>query len=336
MAKKVLLADDSVTIQKVVELVLSEEDFEIRAVNNGKDALQQVAAFRPDIVLADIEMPELNGYQLCDELKKDSNTSHIPVVLLAGAFEPLDEDLARNVGADGFIVKPFESQELISKVNASLTAAAIGQEGIEVEIDQGAAETAEVMAFEEGEPVSTAVPNDEDLWALEDVEVGAVKDTEEWEFEEEPEVAGEGFKESGLEDLGELPAEEIREGASREADDEVTRSAEVQKPTEVRMPDEKAVLAVLREEIARNLERMLATTDLVGMVERSVTGTLTGTLDGAVRDLLPEIIQRTVNEAISESMGRIRSQVENVIWETVPDLAETIIRKEIDNIRAQI
>ncbi|MCK5505027.1 MAG: response regulator, partial [Thermodesulfovibrionia bacterium] len=106
MSRKLLLADDSITIQKVVELVLSEEDFHIKAVSNGNDALSQVEVFNPDVVLADIEMPGMNGYQLCDKIKKNRATAHISVLLLAGAFEPLDEELAKNVGADDYIVKP--------------------------------------------------------------------------------------------------------------------------------------------------------------------------------------------------------------------------------------
>ena len=69
MARKLLLADDSITIQKVVELVLAEEGFEIKAVNNGEEALAAAATFKPDIVLADIEMQKMNGYQLCEKLK---------------------------------------------------------------------------------------------------------------------------------------------------------------------------------------------------------------------------------------------------------------------------
>src|SRR3990172_3121841 len=120
MAYKLLLADDSITIQKVVELVLAEEDFQIKSVSNGEDAINLLETFKPDIVLADIEMPKVNGYNLCEKIKQNSSTSHVPVILLAGAFEPIDEELARKVGADDSVIKPFESQELISKINAAL------------------------------------------------------------------------------------------------------------------------------------------------------------------------------------------------------------------------
>ena len=146
MAYKLLLADDSITIQKVVELVLAEEDFQIKSVSNGEDALNLLGTFRPDIVLADIEMPKVNGYNLCDKIKKNPSTSHVPVILLAGAFEPVDEELARQVGADDTVIKPFESQELISKINAAL---AMGQAAPEAEISGGEEEVLE--AVEEAE-----------------------------------------------------------------------------------------------------------------------------------------------------------------------------------------
>ena len=120
MGHKLLLADDSITIQKVVELVLAGEGFDIRAANNGDEALSVLPSFHPDLELADIAMPVMNGYQLCEKIKKNPATKNIPVIMLSGAFEPIDEELARKVGADGYIVKPFESQELISKVNSAL------------------------------------------------------------------------------------------------------------------------------------------------------------------------------------------------------------------------
>jgi len=142
-----LLADDSITIQKVVELVLAEEGFEIQAVNNGEEALAAIETFKPDVVLADIEMPKMNGYQLCEKLKAHPVTKNVPVILLSGAFEPIDEELARHVKADSFVVKPFESQELISKINASLVSASTMAEAAEAV--EAEAITAEEMAVED-------------------------------------------------------------------------------------------------------------------------------------------------------------------------------------------
>src|SRR5512135_3763926 len=169
MAYKLLLADDSITIQKVVELVLAEEDFQIKSVSNGEDAINLLDSFKPDVVLADIEMPKVNGYNLCEKIKKNPLTSHVPVILLAGAFEPIDEELARQVGADDTVIKPFESQELISKINAALTMVSAEAGEVFAEAAEGTfeiAEEAEELVAEEGVEVAGV---DEDLWAMEEV-----------------------------------------------------------------------------------------------------------------------------------------------------------------------
>src|SRR3954468_1344339 len=116
MAKKILLADDSITIQKVVELTFSDGDYEVTAVNNGAKAIQKLADMRPDIILSDIIMPEKNGYEVCEYVKSHPEYRNIPVILLTGTFEPFDPDRADKAGCDAVVTKPFESQSLIHKV----------------------------------------------------------------------------------------------------------------------------------------------------------------------------------------------------------------------------
>jgi CheY-like chemotaxis protein len=116
MAHKLLLADDSVTIQRVIELTFADEDVEVVAVGDGKKAIASIDADRPDIVLADVGMPERDGYEVAAYIKGTPELAHIPVLLLTGAFEPIDETRARAVGCDGVLVKPFEPQMVISRV----------------------------------------------------------------------------------------------------------------------------------------------------------------------------------------------------------------------------
>jgi CheY-like chemotaxis protein len=116
MPKSLLVADDSLTIRKVIGMILSAEDFQITSVDNGLEAVNKAKELRPDLVLADVMMPGKSGYEVCDALKGDPSTKAIPVLLLAGSFEPFDEGRARSVKADDFIVKPFESQALLDKV----------------------------------------------------------------------------------------------------------------------------------------------------------------------------------------------------------------------------
>ena len=118
MPKTLLVADDSLTIRKVIGMVFATENFTITAVDNGVDAIARARELRPDLVLADVTMPGKNGYEVAEALKADPQTRGIPVLLLAGTFEPFDEGRARASGAEAHIVKPFESQALIDKVRA--------------------------------------------------------------------------------------------------------------------------------------------------------------------------------------------------------------------------
>jgi CheY-like chemotaxis protein len=116
MPHKLLLADDSVTIQRVIELTFADEDIHVIAVGDGKQAIERIQADRPDIVLADVGMPERDGYEVAAFVKGHPELAHVPVLLLTGAFEPIDEGRARGVGCDGVLVKPFEPQMVINRV----------------------------------------------------------------------------------------------------------------------------------------------------------------------------------------------------------------------------
>ncbi|MEW6777451.1 MAG: response regulator, partial [Bdellovibrionota bacterium] len=116
MTKKILIADDSVTIQKVVQITFARQDAELICVDNGDDALAKAKALKPDIVLADVMMPGKDGYTLAKAIKSDPALAGVPVILLAGSYEPFDEGKAKASGADGHIIKPFESQALLKKV----------------------------------------------------------------------------------------------------------------------------------------------------------------------------------------------------------------------------
>src|SRR5471030_2715193 len=115
-----LLADDSVTIRRVIELTFADEDIRVVAVPDGQEAIQRLETERPDIVLADIGMPKMDGYAVATFIKQSPAFSHVPVLLLTGAFEPIDERRARATGCDGVLVKPFEPQLLVSRVRELL------------------------------------------------------------------------------------------------------------------------------------------------------------------------------------------------------------------------
>jgi CheY-like chemotaxis protein len=123
VAKKILLADDSLTIQKVVELTFSDSEYDLLCVPNGQRALEKVAEETPDLILADVVMPEKNGYEVCEAIKANPATARIPVILLSGTFEPFDRDRAERLGCDAIVSKPFDSQQLLRQVEALLARA---------------------------------------------------------------------------------------------------------------------------------------------------------------------------------------------------------------------
>ncbi len=121
--RRLLLADDSLTIQKVVNLTFSDEGFDVQTVGDGDSALAAIRETAPDIVLADVNMPGADGYSICEQLRGNEATNKIPVILLVGSFEPFDEEKAGAVGADAFLTKPFQSiRQLISQVKELLAA----------------------------------------------------------------------------------------------------------------------------------------------------------------------------------------------------------------------
>lgn len=121
MSAKLLIAEDSTTIQKVFERTFSPEEFALSFANNGDEALAKARTESPQVIIADINMPLKNGFELCAALKQDPALKGIPVLLLIGILDDFDEDESRRVGADGFIVKPFEANAAISKVREALS-----------------------------------------------------------------------------------------------------------------------------------------------------------------------------------------------------------------------
>ncbi len=117
-----LLADDSVTIQRVVELTFANEDVRVVTTGDGESAIERIDAEPPDVVLADVGMPRLDGYAVAAHVKQTPGLRGIPVLLLTGAFEPVDEEKARTSGCDGVLVKPFEPQQLLGRVRELLAA----------------------------------------------------------------------------------------------------------------------------------------------------------------------------------------------------------------------
>lgn len=129
MRAKILVVDDSVTIRRVVDSTLQEEGFEVLSYSSAEDALAAFEAGAPDAVIADVHLPGTTGYAVAAEMK--AQRPDVPVLLLVGTFEPLDIDEVERSGALGYLMKPFDAGELISRVAAMLPSDAVAGDGDE-------------------------------------------------------------------------------------------------------------------------------------------------------------------------------------------------------------
>ena len=120
MSIKVLVADDSITIQKVIGIIFGGDEYSLTVVDNGKSAVDKAREIDPDILLIDALMPGMTGYEVTELIRSTPSLAVKPILILTGSFEPFDEEKAKKCGADDFIAKPFESQQIITKVKELL------------------------------------------------------------------------------------------------------------------------------------------------------------------------------------------------------------------------
>jgi CheY-like chemotaxis protein len=297
MKRRILLADDSVTIQKVIELTFMDEDYEVRAVSNGDEAVALLAEVRPDFVIADVHMPGANGYEVCRRSKQLQ--PQIPVLLLVGTFEPFDEDQARSAGADSFLKKPFDSQELLQRVE-------------------------ELLA--QGAPAPAAAAPPEELPLTEKVVIpGFAAEEPEWssfELEAEPEApapppAAEPFEREVAFDL------------------EPDLSYEVAESEPVFELEERAPSFALQDEVfaaPAELDLEEAPQDRYLAEEPAAAAPAPAAANGGgpLSDADVDRIARRVVELIGDKAVR------DIAWEVIPDLAEVIIRDRLRELEAQV
>lgn len=114
---KIMIVDDDVHISELISLCLEKEGYETKPVYNGKEALENFSVFEPDLVMLDIMLPEIDGYQVCRELRQ---ISMVPIIMLTAKSDTFDKVLGLEMGADDYIVKPFDNKELVARVKAVL------------------------------------------------------------------------------------------------------------------------------------------------------------------------------------------------------------------------
>ena len=120
MSKTILIADDEPSLRLLVKATLAAKKYTVIEVANGQDALKIAQQANPDLILLDVMMPYLTGFQVCTELKKEASTSRIPVIILTAKGGQDDQDLALKVGAAHFLTKPFRPPELLKAVDLVL------------------------------------------------------------------------------------------------------------------------------------------------------------------------------------------------------------------------
>lgn len=372
MAHKLLLADDSITIQKVVELTLSEEDFDVTAVGDGESALEAAKKLVPDVILADVFMPKMDGYELCGKLRQEPSLKGIPVILLAGTFENFDEALASKVGADDHITKPFESAELIAMVKRLIerrpaTPALETGPGEDAlfpdEIIDAAPETESDdlwsvvdMASEE-QPLSSAteILSEDDIWKranLHEDEAPLPAVAENGISWDNPPAATDPAEDDFL------PEVQIEEGPALEAtavlnlDDFGPSSAfdeaEEAPPVKVAKEPEPARIfnfeslsqAVPREDYLPEPAPGPVAQPIMeerAAFEAAPRHAAPGMSQDAMREEVARVVSGIIDQKVKEALAGISSEmIEQVVWEVVPDLAEEIIEREIQKLKSGI
>jgi CheY-like chemotaxis protein len=272
VGNKILLVDESVTVQKIITLAFSDEGVEVVTLDNGEDAVAQLPYLRPALVLADVSTPGKNGYQICEFIKRQDELRGIPVILLVPGFETYDEEQARRVGADSHLTKPFQSiRSLVATVKQLLREQGDPREkkGLEA-------------ALSEGELADHWVGQGEELLG-EVVESGAVKtqlerEADVWELPVGSENGGQEVWEG-----------EMLEDVGGEIDDPLIRLATMESSPEVSGSHSGEALRLAPEVIDEIVSRVVAqlTEALTGRISEEVAARISDSIV-AVPATLPE------------------------------------------------
>jgi len=371
MPVKILLADKSITIQKVVEMLFSGKEYEVFCVSDGETALSDAARVVPDVILADVDLPRLDGYSFAGRLKETAALAQTPVIIMMSRDDVYDEAKGRKAGIIDSIAKPFESQELIGKVKKALTASpprlaepAAGVKPAPPRPAQPAAPAAPAK------PKKTAPP---DIWDIieeaptqAEIRKGAVPSVAEDEsvFEVEPEVEVEdelAREVARALPVGDKAVEEMRAGLGlikekKEMQPEIVNfesleaatlaSREYAPPRPVQstqQPRPTKPVSALREEPElppRMQPSALSESELRSIAEKTIAQMAGDIFKNLPLPQPPKISEDTVRRGIEEAVAKIareiaRDVIEKVAWEVIPYLAEQMIKAEIERLKAE-
>ncbi len=324
MSKTILLADDSVTIQKVIELTFMDQDWEVVSVSNGDDAIARIEDGVGGLVIADVHMPGASGFDVARR-SKDRDLG-VPVLLLVGTFEPFEEAEYEASGADAYLKKPFDSQELLELVEELASGTGAAEPAADSDLSD-----VELDLDEEPEDVDLG---DDETFDLTGGDLGGA--------EEETAGLGGGEPVWGNLDLegseARVEPEELELEETEEEPSPVFESTTEEEPEPFRLSDEPGESFALESEAAPPPEaetvRMETVTEEAPEEPAEpeaapepprASGDGTGLSDEDV-----ERIARRVVDLIGESVLR------DVAWEVIPDLAEVVIKDRIRELERQI
>jgi CheY-like chemotaxis protein len=368
MSIKILLADDSITIQKVVGIIFGGEEYTLTVVDNGKAAVEKARELNPDVLLIDALMPGMSGYEVCEAVRSTPALATKPILLLTGSFEPFDETKAKNCGADDFLAKPFESQQIITKVKElfDLGAARAGAPAPTAPLAE--AEPA-APAFVEYAEETVAFPTEDEPATSNDI-WGAFTAPEETAPAPAVEITPHTVASAVDEDIFSMISENQPESQPAPVDSAELTATESTGSQWIPVEEETFEFEDAQGEVspvANGAETIAVVDDSAFEMEETPSAETLGIdiptvpekaapllhepelpvfeVSAPVQQMTAEVVAlaaATAPVAMTEDqlraalMGASKEVIERIVWEVVPDLAETMIKDAIRKIKEGI
>jgi len=358
MPKKLLLAEDSLTIQKVFQFAFARSDVAITAVDNGDDAVRLAGEILPDLVVVDVTLPGKSGYDVASELRAAERTRDIPVLILSGSLIPLDEQRFRASKATAVLFKPFDSQELMGKVEGLLrrdaeapaAAGVVSTEHLppdehwdfsdvleEVEQEAGKAEGAAVSLNREEILPGALLPGGGKAAGVSlnefDVSVEEIGEGPAQEGRATPPSPPERHFEGSL--AGDSPPAVTDLAPPLETEEGIEDIGELEEMVEKEFPPEAPPAAM--QPVAHAPPAPPAGGE--ALFDAALKEQFSARAEEIFRAVAAETVEKVMWEMMdrlaADFSAKVRESVEAVAWEVIPATAEALIREEISRIRQQ-
>ena len=368
MPIKILLADKSITIQKVVEMLFSGKEYEVLCVSDGETALSEAKRVKPDVVLADVDLPRIDGFSFAQRLKQDVALARTPVILMMSRDDVFDANKASQASIVDHIAKPFESQELIGKVRKAVSASPPSAEPAApaAQPQRPAAPAAPPASVVSTKPAARPkqappanifdiiqeAPSHADL-----KRTSPPRAEEEGVFEVEPVVEVEEPLAREVEralPVGEKAVEEMRAGlglsgkggqkrpeiVNFESLDMATAAADEYRPQQASPRRPAPEPFVPREYVPPPPESGTAA-PMAAMSEERLRRIAEETISRVAGEYFKsaspvKVSEEMVRRGIEETVSKVaREVIEKVAWEVIPDLAEMLIKAEIERLKVE-